>query len=88
MLENLLSGLRKNENLVEADGPAKENWEFCIFEVKKMKYHVFKNGINSKLNIPLGSDDETLIMCLNFKKSELKTLLIDKLDVSPIMFYE
>ena len=77
-----------NDNLVEADGPAKENWEFCIFEVRKKKYRVFKNGISDKLNIPLGPDDETLIMCFNFKKSELKTLLIDKLNVNPIMFYE
>ena len=61
MLENMFGGLRKN-NLVDADGPAKENWEFCIFEVRKKKYHVFKNGINEKLNIPLGPEDETLIM--------------------------
>ena len=35
LLEIILSGLKKMNNMVDVDGPAKENWEFCIFEVKK-----------------------------------------------------
>lgn len=48
--------------MVDGDGPVKENWEFCIFEVKKKVYRRFRNGINDKLSIPLGAQDETLIM--------------------------
>lgn len=72
----------------DADGPPKENWEFCVFQMKKKKYHVFKSGISDKLNIPISPDEETLIMCLNFRDNELKKLLVDKLKVSPIMYYE
>ena len=88
LLEIILSGLKLKNNMVEADGPAKENWEFWIFEVRKKKYHVFKNGISGKLNIPLGPDDETLIICKNFSKNELKTLLVDRLGINAFMFYE
>lgn len=39
-------------------------------------------------DIPLVPGDETLIMCINFSHKELKTLLLDKLKVDPIMYYE
>ena len=52
------------------------------------KYHIFKNGISDKLNIPTGPEDETLIMWINFREKELKTILLDKLNLNPIIFYE
>lgn len=84
----MLKGLKQDDSMEDADGPVKENWQFWVFLMKKRKYHVFKNGISDKLNIPTGPEDETLIMCINFREKELKTILIDKLNVNPIMFYE
>lgn len=86
---NIFSGLKKeDEDFGEGDGPVKENWRFCVFQLKKKKYHVFKNGINGRFNIPMDENDETMFMCVNFTEKELKSLLINKLGVNPIMFYE
>ena len=82
----MFSGL--SNNIGDVEGPARENWQFCVFQVRKRKYNILKNGISSKLNIPLGPEDETLIMCLNFSDQELKTLLVDMLKVEPIIYYE
>ena len=82
----MFSGL--SNNIGDVEGPARENWQFCVFQVRKRKYNILKNGISSNLNIPLGPEDETLIMCLNFSDQELKTLLVDMLKVEPIIYYE
>ena len=82
----MLSGL--NDNIGDVEGPAKDNWQFCVFQIRKRKYNILKNGISSKLNIPLGPGDESLIMCLNFSDKELKTLLVDMLKIEPIIYYE
>jgi hypothetical protein len=82
----MFSGLK--DNIGDVDGPARENWQFCVFQVRKRKYNILKNGISEKINIPLGPDDETLIMCLNFSEKELKTLLVDMLKIDPIIYYE
>lgn len=74
-------------NLPE-DKPAKERWKLCIFELGKKQYHSFENKKSADYNIPLVPEDETLIICVNFSQKELKSLLIDKLDVNPIMHYE
>ena len=82
----MLSGL--NDNIGDVEGHARENWQFCVFQIRKKKYNILKNGISSKLNIPLGPGDESLIMCLNFSDKELKTLLVDMLNVDIIIYYE
>lgn len=66
----------------------KENWKLCIFELGKRQYHTFENKMSANYNIPIVPEDETLIICVNFSHKELKTLLIDKLEVNPIMYYE
>mmetsp|Transcript_27544 Transcript_27544/g.31707 ORF Transcript_27544/g.31707 Transcript_27544/m.31707 type:complete len:195 (+) Transcript_27544:160-744(+) len=92
--KSLFGGIFSNLNMNDADamedgdGPVKENWQFCVYQMKKKKYQIFRNGISDNLNIPVGPEDETLIMCINFREKELKTLLIDKLKVNPIMYYE
>ena len=83
----MLSGLNQDD-IGDIDGPARENWQFWVFQVRKRKYNILKNGISDKLNIPLGSEDETLIMWLNFSDKELKTLLVDMLKVNTIVYYE
>lgn len=66
----------------------KEHWKLCIFELGKRQYHSFENKMSANYNIPIVPEDETLIVCVNFSHKELKTLLIDKLEVNPIMYYE
>ena len=83
----MLSGLNQDD-IGDIEGPARENWQFWVFQVRKRKYNILKNGISDKLNIPLGPNDETLIMCLNFSDKELKTLLVDMLKVNTIIYYE
>lgn len=68
--------------------PMKEHWRLCIFELGKKQYHIFENKLLANYNIPIVPEDETVIVCVNFSHKELRMLLIDRLDVNPIMFYE
>lgn len=52
------------------------------------QYHLFEDSGSVNSDIPLVPGDETLIMCINFSAKELRTLLLDKLKVDDIMFYE
>ena len=35
----MLNGLKQDDNMEDADGPVKENWQFWVFLMKKRKYH-------------------------------------------------
>jgi hypothetical protein len=41
----------------------KDGWKFCIFEMGKKRYHLFNNKLQADYNnIPISSDDETLMI--------------------------
>ena len=68
--------------------PNKEVWKLSIYELGKKQFHVFDNKITANYNIPIIPEDETLIVCVNFSSKELKMLLIDRLNINPIMYSE
>lgn len=65
-----------------------KTWRLCVFEVPKKQYHVFGRKDFASSNIPVSAEEETLIVCVNFSNKELKLLLLNKLKVNPVMFYE
>ena len=68
--------------------PNKELWKLSIYELGKKQYHVFDNKITANYSVPIIPEDETLIVCVNFSSKELKMLLIDRLNINPIMYSE
>ena len=62
--------------------------KLCIFNIKQRTYQIINSFGKDKLNIQFDGKSELFITWINFKENELKTLLIDHLDVNPMLFYE
>ena len=79
----------KRESVFEkSDKKNKTNWKFSIFNLKKRDYRQFYNFNWESLNTQFDGDSEVILAWINFSERELKTLLIDYLNVNPMIFYE
>lgn len=49
---------------------------------------MFMNKMEARYNIDLNPSEETVVICTNFSDKELRILLLEKLNLNPVIYYE
>ena len=88
LFDNILDYINKDSEEEDAK-EERTNWRFSVFNLQRRIYYLY-NSIDRDtfVDIPFEGDSEIFIVCLNFGERKLKSLLIDYLNVNPMIFYE